>query len=61
MEWSKLKNIILLILALTNLFLLLMAASQEFQARLTVLCGPTGVAGQRQPEAESPAGRGFPD
>lgn len=33
MPWTKLKNIILLILALTNLFLLMMAASQEFQAR----------------------------
>ena len=33
MPWTKLKNIILLILALANLFLLTMVASQEFQAQ----------------------------
>lgn len=33
MPWTKLKNIILLILALANLFLLTMVVSQELQAR----------------------------
>ena len=33
MEWSKIKNIILLILLGLNLFLLIMVASQELQAR----------------------------
>lgn len=33
MPWTKLKNIILLILVLANLFLLTMVASQELQAR----------------------------